>query len=473
MTNHYRKVVIAGAAVFAAALTLTGCGGTSGPEASQNTTQNANAKAATLSITSNAIAGGKNSAEANWYQNYLIPAFVKDEKSKGVDVTVTFAPNGVDDAQYKTKVALDLQSGAGADVISLDGIWLGEFAQAGYIKPLDKVVGSGVDSWEGWKQIAKAVQQAASFDGNRYGIPQGTDGRVLYFNKDLFTKAKLPADWQPKSWDDVLTTARALKASGVSIPIQLDAGTAMGEATTMQGVLPLLAGTGTSLYSHNKWMGDSQGLRDTLALYKTIYVDEKLGDPILQQETAGRDKSFSEFAAGHVGILLESDYLWRSIVNPSGGTAPMANRDTVVGYVKIPAKSPGSGINGQDFVAMSGGAARVLNPNTKFPQQAWELLQFINSKESFENLVAAAPIITPRNDVNATVLAKNPMLDYVATNVLPITAYRPGLAAYPDVSLALQEATAKIIAGSSVDDAVAGYQAAAVKAVGAANVAGN
>jgi multiple sugar transport system substrate-binding protein len=393
--------------------------------------------------------------------------------SKGVDVTVTFAPNGVDDAQYKTKLSLDLQSGGGPDVISMDGIWLGEFAQAGYIKPLDKVVGSGVDSWEGWSQISKAVQQAASFDGNRYGVPQGTDGRVLYYSKDLFTKAGLPTDWQPKSWDDILVAASALKKAGVPVPIQLDAGTAMGEATTMQGVLPLLVGTGTELYSNGKWMGASQGLRDALTLYKTIYVDQKLGDPILQQETAGRDKSFSEFAAGQVGILLESDYLWRSIVNPSGGTAPMANRDTVVGYVKIPAKTPGSGINGQDFVSMSGGAARVLNPNTKYPQQAWDLLTFINSKQSFENLVSSAPIITPRNDVNAAVLAKNPMLDYVATNVLPITAYRPGLAAYPEVSLALQDATAKIIAGSSVDDAVAAYKAAVIKAVGAANVAGN
>ncbi|WP_245700882.1 extracellular solute-binding protein [Sanguibacter gelidistatuariae] len=469
MTQH-RKSLFVGSLV-ALSLALTACGGTSGPEQTIDTTKNAEATKVTLSFTSNAILGGKNEAEAQWYQDYIIPEFTKQQKAKGIDVTLTFEPNGVDDEKYKTKLALDLQSKSGADVIGMDGIWVGEFAEAGYIKPLTDVAGADVDSWEGWDQMSEAVQQAAAFDGKRYGIPQGADGRVLYYNKTLFEKAGLPADWAPASWDDILAAARALKAAGVSVPIQLNAGTAMGEATTMQGLLPLLVGTGTKVWEDGKWMGNSQGLRDALTLYKTIYVDEGLGDPVLQQETAGRDKSFSEFASSDVGILIESDYLWRSVINPDSGTAPMPDRDSVVGYTKIPAQTPGSGVDGQDFVSMSGGAARVLNPNTEFPQQAWELLAFINSKEAFQNRVASSPIITPRADVNQIVLKDNPMLNFVATEVLPITAYRPGLAEYPEVSLALQEATAQVVAGTSVDDAAAAYQTAVEKIVGSENVA--
>ena len=40
----------------------------------------------------------------------------------------------------------------------------------------------------------------------------------------------------------------AQDASPASTPLQLNAGTAMGEATTMQGVLPLLVGTGAEIY---------------------------------------------------------------------------------------------------------------------------------------------------------------------------------------------------------------------------------
>jgi multiple sugar transport system substrate-binding protein len=122
---------------------------------------------------------------------------------------VSFVPSGVDDEQYKTKLALDLRSKGGADVIAVDGIWVGEFVQAGYLKPLSEVAGADVDKWEGWSQIPETVQGLGTFEDKRYGIPLGTDGRVLYYNKKLFAKAGLPADWQPKSWQEILDAARS------------------------------------------------------------------------------------------------------------------------------------------------------------------------------------------------------------------------------------------------------------------------
>ena len=242
-THHRRGLALALSATLALT-TVAACDRSTGSPASP--TQNANAKEVTLAITSNSIAGGKNADEADWYKNYVIPKFTAAQKAKGVNVTLSFQPSGVDDEQYKTKLALDLKSKSGADIVALDGIWVGEFAQAGYIKPLRDVVGSDVTSWEGWSQIPKAVQANSSFEGKTYGIPSGTDGRVLYFNKKLFAKAGLPTDWQPKSWQDILDAGTKLKSLPGVDPIQIDAGTAMGEATTMQGVLPLLAGAGTA-----------------------------------------------------------------------------------------------------------------------------------------------------------------------------------------------------------------------------------
>lgn len=424
-----------------------------------------------LTIMVNAISGGKNAAEADWIENFVIPGFVEEQQAKGVDVDVTFEPQGVDDEDYKTKVALDLSSGGGSDIIGMDGIWTGEFAQAGYIKPLNQV-SDVVDDWEGWDQMTEAVQQALSFEGERYGVPQGSDGRVIYYNKSLFDQVGLPTDWQPTSWDEILEAGRALQQLDGVIPIQLNAGTAMGEATTMQGLLPMLMGTGQLLWENDTWYGDTQGLRDVLGLYETIYVTENLGDPILQQEAAGRDTSFQEFADGNIGMLFEGDYFWRSVVNPAEGvgTAPMEDRDNNVGYTKIPAMTPGSGVNGQDFVSMSGGAGRVLNPNTANPDLAWELLAFMNSMEAFEARAAGTLSISPRQDVNDKLLASDPMLTYVNTEVLPITAYRPGLAEYPEVSAALQQATLDVVSGTSVDAAVSKFVDSLTNIVGAENV---
>lgn len=468
MTKH-RRGRFAGAAAITAigALVLAGC--------SAGSPDDGDGGAVTLTLTANAITGGKNAAEADWITDWVIPEFEAAMEAEGQDVTVEFEPQGVDDENYKTKIALDLQSGGGADIFGMDGIWVGEFAEAGYIKPLSEVGGDAVAGWEGWDQIPEAVQAALSFDGERYGVPQGADGRVLYYNKSLFEQAGLPSDWQPTSWDDVLDAARALKTIDGVTPIQLNAGTAMGEATTMQGLLPLLVGTGEEVYADGEWVGATPGLTDVLDLYRTIYVDEGLGDPILQQEAAGRDTSFQLFAEGEIGILLEGDYFWRSVINPDEnvGTAPMADRDEIVGYTKIPAQTPGSGINGQDFVSMSGGTGRVLNPNSDHPELAWELLAFMNSKEAYEARNADVIAITPRTDVNDVILSSDPMLSYVSDEVLPITAYRPPLAAYPQVSTALQQATLDVASGTAVADALADYVDSLTDIVGDDAVSGD
>jgi multiple sugar transport system substrate-binding protein len=452
----------------AAAVLLTGCLGSSDPgSGNQDANRNADAKKVELVIGANSVKGGKSSAGATFTEDVLIPKFVEAEKAKGIDVSVKFQGDGSDDEVYKQKLSLDLSNKSGPDLISIDGIWVGEFAQAGYIKPLTDTVGDAakVNDWDGWKQIPESVQQLGMFDGKRYGVPGGTDGRVLFYNKKLFAQAGLPGDWQPKSWDEIIAAAQALKKLPGVTPLQINAGTAMGEATTMQGVLPLLVGTGATINTDGKWLGDSAQVRQVLDLYKQIY-STGLGDPILQREAKGRDKSFAEFAANKIGILGESDYFWRSVVEPKEGVAKMADRDTAVGYALIPASKAGAGVKGQDFVSMSGGGATVINPNTKYPQQAWDLLQFMNSAEMVKASLNGAAKITQRTDVNTEVLANDPMLSFIATKVLPITQFRPGLAEYPKISAALQQATADVVGGKSTEAAAKAYETAVESAAG-------
>jgi multiple sugar transport system substrate-binding protein len=421
----------------------------------------------TLSITSNAIKGGKNSAQAIWLTDYVIPKFEAAEKAKGTKVTVRFEGSGVDDAPYEQKLALDLKTGGGSDLINMDGIWVGEFAQAGYIKPLSQVAGPSVAQWDGLAQIPAPVQGIMQFNGQTYGVPTGTDGRVLFYNKRLFAQAGLPANWQPTSWNDILAAGQKLKKLKGVTPIQLDAGTAMTEATTMQGVLPLLVGTGRQIYQNGKWLGNTPQLRQVLSFYQQIY-GTGLGDPKLQENPQGRDESFQRFAQNKVGVLAESDYFWRSVVNPQGGIDPMRDRDQNVGYALIPAQSPGSGIRGQNDVSMSGGSGWVLNPHSAHAQLAWQLLQFMGSHDSVAQEVRTSVIgISPRKDVNSELLT-DPLMNFISTKVLPITATRPGLGAYPQVSTALQQATDDIVAGKSVNSAIRTYEQSLEQAVGGA-----
>jgi multiple sugar transport system substrate-binding protein len=426
----------------------------------------------TLKLQANAVKGGKNATEASWLQDWVIPNFQKQMADQGRQVTVQYVGTGADDEDVKTQLALDLRTGGGPDVFSPDGPWVGEFAQAGFLKPLEEVVGGEVNDWDGWAQIPKPVAGIVEFEGKRYGVPVGTDGRVLFFNKKLFARAGLPGDWQPGSWDDVLAAGRRLKARlpGVT-PLQINAGTAMGEATTAQGFIPLLYGTGKNLIDGGKWLGDTPETQAVLGFYDDLYGQD-LGDARLQLRADGRDRSFAQFADNKIAVLLEGDYFWRSVINPDGGLAPMEDRDEAVGWALIPARQPGGGLNGQDHVSLSGGAGRVINPNTKAPKEAWELLKFLNSKEALTNWVQREPRITSRTDVNQANL-QDPLLSFISERVLPITATRPGSAVYPQVSLAIQTATENVVAGRSDAGKAAGELGAAIaKAVGADNVTG-
>ena len=458
------------ACIAVATLLLAGC--VSSKKTKTNPTKNQGAKNVSLTLSSNSVSGGKNAAGADWITKVVIPGFVAMEKAKGVTASVKFNGSGVDDEAYKTKLELNLKGGGAADVFSTDGIWLGELASAGYVKPLDDVVGADAASWDGWSQISKTVQQNLSYQGKLYGIPDGTDGRVIYFNKKLFAQAGLPADWQPKSWDEIISAGQALKKlSGVD-PIQVDAGVPVGEATSAQGFLPLLAGTGKPLFDETtkKWQGATPQVTAVLDFYKQIY-GSGLGDAKLQQDKAGRDESFAEFSKGKIGMLVEGDYFWRAIVCPDKSacnTTAMADRNATVGYALIPAEKPGMGVNGQDFVSVSGGGGWALNPATKYPQQAWELMTYMESQAAQAELSKVEIRVSARDDVNKATLSGDPLLTFIASKVLPITVYRPSDENYDAVSLALQQATADVVGGKSAQAAAKTYQASLEKAVGGA-----
>ena len=441
-------------------------GGATSPAGGGGGATPADGEAVNISILENAVRGGKNAATAEWLFEDVIPAFEEQMAADGTNVSVELIEGGAGDEDYKTRLALDLRSGAGADILGFDQFWLSEFAAAGYLAPLTEIVGPQIDDWEGWNAIPEAVQGSLVLDDQRYGVPFGTDGRVLFYNKDLFEQAGLPTDWQPTSWDEILEAGRTLQSELPDVtPLQFNAGQSMGEATTLQGFIPILLGTGIELYDDG-WVGNTPGMQDALGFFDTVY-GEGLGNADLQLRADARDRSFEMFANGEIAVLAESDYFWRSVVTPEDGLFPMENRDEVVGYTRIPAQEPGAGIRGQDFVSASGGTGRVMNPNTEHPEVAWEFLKYLGSEEAVQAFVEREPRITARTDVNEAALEGQPMLQYIAEEVLPITWYRPGFEAYPQVSTAIQETVEDVVADrSSVEEAAGQWESRLTEIVG-------
>jgi len=423
----------------------------------------------TLTITCRCVAGGVNNNLVVWLTTYVIPNFEKMMADQGREVKVELVEFGGSDEQLKEQYALDLSVGSGYDIMAFDGFWGPEFVGAGLLKPLSEVVGPEVNEWEGWGHISPGIQAILGYQGDVYGIASGTDVRQIFYRTDLFEQAGIELPWQPTSWEDVLDTARKLKEAGVPIPLQINAGTAMGEATTMQGYFMVLLGAGHHMYDfeQNKWIVSSPAILDALNFYKTVYVDEELGDARMQLLQDGRNRSFVEFRDGNIGMLVEGDWFWRSVMAPGSETG-LENRNELVGWAKMPAKEPGAGYNGQDYVSISGGTGWVINPNTEHPSEAWALLSYMSSPEPVRAFELMQPRISFRDDV---AVAGDPVMTAMAEALLPLTTVRPMLPEYPQISYEAQLMTERVVSGEMTpEEAMQAFDEAVTELVGEENV---
>ena len=399
---------------------------------------------ARLNIIIRGVEDGVNHNMVVWILEDVIPAFEERMAEQGRDVRVGLIQFGGSDEALEQQYALDMSVGEGSDIMAFDGFWIPDFVEAGYIEPLDQIAGNAVWDWGGWDVIPEGLREIMGFDGEIYGLGSGTDVRKIYYRTDLFEEAGISLPWQPESWEDVLQTARTLQRAGVPSPLQINAGTAMGEATTMQGYFMVLLGAGEHMYDfeNNMWYGETQAIHDALEVYRQIYVEEELGNRSIQLAAAGRDQSFEAFREGEIAMLVEGDWFWRSVVAPGSEWEPAAGRDNVVDWAKMPAQQPGAGFNGQDFVSISGGTGFIINPNTSHPELAWELLAFMHDYDMQMAFQDIQPRITVREDIP---VQGDPVMSSMAEELLQYSTVRPQLPEYAQISVAAQRMTERVV----------------------------
>jgi len=396
-----------------------------------------NNSSARVRILENAVPGGLNSDLWDWYLERV------PEVEKELGIKIELIPAGIRDEDFKARVALDLKSGRAAEIIGFDQFWVPEFAEAGFLLPLD-------DFWQNWPdrtQYYDSMKAMGAFKGKTYLVMRMTDLRMLFYHKPLLAQAGLPVPWQPKNWDEIISACRLLKQKFPEvIPLELNAGVEMGEATTMQGFLMLLYGAGGELYdqSTGKWVVDSEAFRQALDFYRKLYVDEKLANAELVTSPKAREKTFELFSQGKIALYVEGTWFYTSVLKP-GEAWGIADRDERIGWAKM----PGSGANGAPaFISLSGGNGFVINPKAENPALAWKVIEKLNSLNSLEKLFSRQALTPVRKDLaRSQVVAKNKFIAESALALLPHTRSRPGLSDYPEISFLLQLMTEEVVTG--------------------------
>ena len=117
-------------------------------------------------------------------------------------------------AATKDQMLKAITNGTAIDIISLDQIWLGEFAEKGLLTDLTNYT----EKWGRAPQWYQSNLAGGVYKGKMYGIWYETDIRGIWYWKDLLNRANIDPEML-KTWEGYIASAKklntALKPQGI------------------------------------------------------------------------------------------------------------------------------------------------------------------------------------------------------------------------------------------------------------------
>lgn len=313
------------------------------------------------------------------------------------------------------------------------GVAEGKFAKLDDLMPAEAI--ADIEPWV--KDFVTAS------DGGVYGYPMLVEpSTVLYYRKSLLEAAGLEV---PKSWEELLTAARALTTDEVyGMNIGQTAGdlgwSSWGLQYNAAGHLPIADDWSTA-------RATEQGFKDLAQFYTTLYQEQ-----LMPQEPTYAYADCSFFGEGSVAMSACGSWAMGQLANDW----PEVWADT--GIAAFPS------IDGDPTKTNStlGGWTLTVDSKSDQPQAAADFVNWLLAGDpaimtSFFD-AAGYSKYPVRASVNAALAADpvasaNTSLSIVTSDILPYAKPEP---AYPwDISLAMGTAIEKSMRGGSIDEALA------------------
>ncbi|MCX4848380.1 extracellular solute-binding protein [Streptomyces sp. NBC_00893] len=185
-----RRGITATALVAALALAATACGG---DNESGGTGKSSGELSGTVTWWDTSTAGS---------EDKVFKKIAEDFTKKHPKVQVKYVNVPFGDAQNKFKNAA--QSGSDApDVIRSEVAWTPEFADLGYLAPLD-----GTAALKNSDDFLKQAAASTKYKDKTYAVPQVIDSMGIFYNKKIFKEAGVEV---PKTVDELKTVSKKIK----------------------------------------------------------------------------------------------------------------------------------------------------------------------------------------------------------------------------------------------------------------------
>jgi multiple sugar transport system substrate-binding protein len=308
----------------------------------------------------------------DWFPPMVQEMLAKFQSSHP-EINVFYVPDPVD---VEESLLVDLQNGTGPDVFAACCSFFPILAQEQQTLDLRPYVHKYLDSsliadWD-----PAQYKSLFTSDGHQYGLPKYHGALALFYNKDLFDQYKV--DYPDDSWnqDDYLDAMRRLTHDrdgdgkidlwGSMIDVSWDRIQVHVNAWGGNFVDPQDA--------HISRMGEPEALAAMEWLRARMWDDHVMATFLDVQNMGTRQA----FAAGKVAMTEDGSWALKDILTGADfriGVAPMP-----AGPVRRATLTTTDGFG--------------IYANTRHPQQAWELLQFLIS-EDYSLAMARANFLQP------------------------------------------------------------------------------
>ncbi|OEV02453.1 extracellular solute-binding protein [Streptomyces oceani] len=228
-----------------------------------------------------------NDAEKGTYKK-----IAEDFEKKHPKVDVKYQHVNFGDANAKFKNAAGGgESGGAPDVMRTEVAWVADFANLGYLAPLD-----GTPALQNQDDYLKAAASSTKFEGKTYAVPQVTDTLALFYNKRLLKEAGVEV---PSTLGEMKTAAKKIKQKSGATGLYL-------RGDDPYWFLPYLYGEGGTMVdvkSKKVTVDDGPGAKAFAAMKDLLDSKAAVSDA-----TNGQENGLKAFKDGDVAMIVDGPW---------------------------------------------------------------------------------------------------------------------------------------------------------------------
>lgn len=249
------------------------------------------------------------------------------------------------------------------DMAIIDNPWMGDFAKAGFLKPLDDLI-AGTANYD-YNDFSAPLRAIGEVDGKKYGVPFYNYGLGLIYRTDLFTAAGIA---EPTTLDELAAAAKKLNtAARAGIAMQPQRGYKAFEEWGNY-----LFAAGGSIYGSDGLVRlntpeAKKALNTYIAMYKSSAPKNSLNWAF--------DEALRSVSSDKSAMMVSYNWMLPTL-NKSGGPA-----GALAGKFKLATMPGGKQVLGSwDW---------AIPANSKVSDAAWAFISWITSKEGEAARVSA------------------------------------------------------------------------------------